>query len=92
MSLPLRRAPNSGVVSLKRKAILLRVVMSVSSPTPVPIWEYSRCGNHLEILWDVAVDRVRAALYGCKVSRTVGFVPVGSAQLSGLTINRIRLD
>ena len=36
----------------------------------------SRCGNHLEILWEATIDGIYAALYGCKVSRTVGFALV----------------
>src|ERR1700679_217098 len=31
------------------------------------------CGKHLEILWDAAIDGIHPALYGYKVSRTVGF-------------------
>ncbi len=27
----------------------------------------------MEILWDASIDGIFAALYGCKVSRTVGF-------------------
>ena len=38
----------------------------------------SRCGKHLEILCAPPVDRIFAALYGCKVSRTVGFGHAGS--------------
>jgi hypothetical protein len=36
----------------------------------------SRCGNHLEILWDAIIDRIKRRTYVCKVSRTVGFALV----------------
>jgi hypothetical protein len=35
--------------------------------------EPSRCGNHLEILWEARIDRIKRRTYVCKVSRTVGF-------------------
>jgi hypothetical protein len=34
--------------------------------------ERSRCGNHLEILWDAPLTGFSAARYVCRVSRTVG--------------------
>jgi hypothetical protein len=34
---------------------------------------FSRCGNHLEILWEATIDGIYTATYACKVSRTVGF-------------------
>jgi hypothetical protein len=39
-----------------------------------PRFRNSRCGNHLEILWEASIDGVFAALYVYQVSRTVGFV------------------
>jgi len=48
--------------------------LSRNRPSPSP----SRCGKHLEILCAPSVDRIFAALYVCKVSRTVGFGHAGS--------------
>ena len=33
----------------------------------------TRCGKHLEILWEAMIDGIYTATYACKVSRTVGF-------------------
>ena len=49
--------------------------------------ESSRCGNHLEILWEAMIDGIYTALYVCKVSRTVGFALV--ARLPGLNSHRL---
>jgi len=37
---------------------------------------FSRCGKHLEILWEAMIDGIYTATYACKVSRTVGFALV----------------
>ena len=41
--------------------------------SPALALQSSRCGNHLEILWEALIDGIYIALYVCKVSRTVGF-------------------
>jgi hypothetical protein len=45
------------------------------SPAALPLSpkRFSRCGNHLEILWEAMIDGIHTAPYACKVSRTVGF-------------------
>jgi hypothetical protein len=43
-----------------------------------PRTHLSRCGNHLEILWEAPIDGIHTAPYACRVSRTVGFALVGS--------------
>jgi hypothetical protein len=42
-----------------------------SSPVAAPNRTDSRCGNHLEILWEASIDGIFAALYVYQVSRTV---------------------
>ena len=48
-----------------------------SSPAPGSP-NVSRCGNHLEILWEAPIDGIHTAPYACKVSRTVGFALAAS--------------
>ena len=64
---------------LKPSASSMLVVPGVArSPgfvgsSPALALQNSRCGNHLEILWEALIDGIYTALYVYKVSRTVGF-------------------
>jgi hypothetical protein len=56
--------------------LIARNLLSIfAGSSPLPASD-SRCGNHLEILWEAHVDGISAARYVCKVSRTVGFALV----------------
>jgi hypothetical protein len=57
--------------SAVRRAQLDLSCRQLSCSQKFPMWKSS--GNHLEILWEAIIDGIFAALYGCKVSRTVGF-------------------
>jgi hypothetical protein len=75
------RAPAKSFV-IPNGFIVRNLLFAGSSPATARAWVFpigfSRCGKHLEILCAPSVDRIFAALYGCKVSRTVGFGHAGS--------------
>ena len=68
---------------LYREESAFRASWQLSRPAP----SNSQCGNHLEILWEAMIDGIFAALYVCKVSRTVGFALAASSP--GLNSHRL---
>src|SRR5260370_39620400 len=49
----------------------------VSAPRVAQSRTDSACGKHVEMLWDVQVDRVSRGRYVCRVSRTAGSALIG---------------
>jgi hypothetical protein len=69
------RAPNPKAFVIPNGLIVRDLLLgfAASSLQSLPELILSRCGNHLEILWEAQIDRIKRRQYVCKVSRTVGF-------------------